>query len=82
MFCPICQFPPHPLNYMLTGICQESSIDRYYFSTSYNSDGFYGYIHSKMLFSYESWRWEILDFDNQILAYMANFDQEALLGMV
>ena len=67
---------------MLTGVCQESSIDRYYFSTSTNSDGFHGYIHTKMMFSYESWRWELLDFDNQVLAYMENFDQEALLGMI
>ena len=76
IFCPVCQFPPHPINYMLTGVCPESSIDRFFYSTSKNSDGFHGFIQTKMTFSLVNWRWEIIDFNWEVLAFMTSFEEE------
>ena len=76
IFCPVCQFPPHPINYMLTGVCPESSIDRFFYSTSKNSDGFHGFIQTKMTFSLVNWRWEIIDFNSEVLAFMTSFEED------
>ena len=69
LWCPVCQLRSSNQNFILRGVCQDSSVDSTFVMKS--STEFMGYIQTKMTYSVTSHRWEIVNVTNrQLLAFM------------
>ena len=66
--CPICQV--RPTDFTLRGVCLDSTVDKFYFTERF--DYFLGYTSSRLVFSEDNSRWEIVNNTNtsQLLAFM------------
>ena len=73
--CPLCEFQEFPVSFMLRGVCLESQVDKYF--VLLDSDELLGLLHTKMIFSQQNQRWEIvkrLD-DTEVLAFLDETDE-------
>ena len=78
--CPVCELTDFPINFMMRGVCLNSSVDKYY--VMLDSSSFTGFIYSKIQFSSRNKRWEIVRItnENQVLAYMDKSDEHFPTG--
>ena len=74
-YCPRCELELTKKNFVLTGVCLESSVDSVFVMTSPSE--FLGYIQTSMMYSVNSSRWEIVNTTNtsQVLAFMKEKDK-------
>ena len=72
--CPVCQLGREKRNFVLEGVCVESSVDAMF--VMIGPTEFLGYISSRMTYSVERDRWEILNSSDtaQVLAFMKGRD--------
>ena len=68
--CPVCDLPAESQNFVLGGVCLEAPVDSLYVMKSPRE--FLGYIQSKIVFSPQNKRWEMVKMrdSNKVLAYM------------
>ena len=76
----MCELIKFPINFMLRGVCLNSSVDKYY--VMLDSSSFTGFIQSRITFSSRNKRWEIVRItnENQVLAYMDKSDEHFPTG--
>ena len=68
--CPVCELKSQSPNFILRGVCLNSSVDSFFYSKSPTE--FLGYIQTQMIFSWDEMRWEIVNNSDArtLLAYM------------
>ena len=78
--CPVCELTVFPIKFMMRGVCLNSSVDKYF--VMLDSSLFTGFIYSKIKFSSNNKRWEIVRITNeyQVLAYMDKSDEHFPTG--
>ena len=71
--CPVCQLGREKRTFVLEGVCVESLVDAMFVMVGPTE--FLGYITSRIIYSEERKRWEILN-SGQVLAFMKTRDSE------
>ena len=74
--CPVCQLRQEKRTFVLEGVCVESSVDAMFVMVGPTE--FLGYITSRIIYSEERKRWEILNSSDsgQVLAFMKTRDSK------
>ena len=77
-YCPLCQLKFRKQKFQLRGVCNEmSAMDRFYVLT--RREEFLGVSASRIILNQQMSRWEIVDFNNKILAFSS--DDQFPLGV-